>query len=238
MEFGPTPSIGNDNIPQTPKGLLSQITTLASQANSSEFSLNSISDDHITILVESDDPSYLKNDMKLYRNLQNSPFSKVGIINTRTNISKGLLILTIKNVEKSILDDLLKVNSLGTWKISCRLPENRSKIIGVIGPIELETNLAELHEVIVSKYPCVIKTERLYKTKGKEKLPTRSAKLTFMSDELPENLYVAYRKYPVSLFVDRPWQCYKWKKLLAGKKLRRNAARLHPARLGPPRGEI
>ena len=65
MEFGPTPSIGNDNIPQTPKGLLSQITTLASQANSSEFSLNSISDDHITILVESDDPSYLKNDMKL-----------------------------------------------------------------------------------------------------------------------------------------------------------------------------
>ena len=136
MELGPTPCMGasalnkEDNVfvfgnkSQTPKGVLSHFSNIASQGNSTDFSLNSISGDHNVILIESDETAFLKNDMELYRNLKNSQFGQAGILDTRTNLPRGLLILKIKNTDEKTLNDLLKINSLGTWKISCRLPEN------------------------------------------------------------------------------------------------------------------
>ena len=64
--------------------------------------------------------------------------------------------MKIKKVDNDTLEDLLKVSSLGTWKVSCRLPDNQAKIIGVIGPIGLETDIDELHSEIGEKYPYVL----------------------------------------------------------------------------------
>ena len=77
---------------------------------------------------------------------------------------------------------------------------------GVIGPFGEDVTDAELTaELKEAGYPNVAAT-RIIKPKGK--IRTSTYKIALATSELPEYIYLLFRRCKVSLYIDRPWQYY------------------------------
>ena len=178
-----------------------------------DFSLNNLTEnmaqENVTIIIESEDKSILTNDLKLNKLFKESFFAKLGIINISKNFARGLIIIKLKCASREDIKNILNIKKLGNWPIKSRLPVNQSMVAGVIGPIGHDTDLTDLKTELNIEYPEIIKVERIFKNKGKEKIPTLCIKLTFDTDKLPDYIYLGYQRFKVSIFIDKPWQCYR-----------------------------
>ena len=161
-----------------------------------------------TFILEVEDRTIYNNDVKLQRALKNSIFGQIGILDISRNISRQILIVKTKLSTSELTELALKEETIGQWKIKTRFPLNQAHSIGVIGPIGTDTSDEEIMEDLQQDYPEIFKAQRIFKYKGKEKTPTLSVKLYFNTKELPEALYFAYRRFKVSVFIGRVWQCY------------------------------
>ena len=150
---------------------------------------------------------FLNNDLNIAKGLKNSNFEKAGIESVSKNRSRNILIIKVKKTDVDTVTSLLATTHLGNYEVSCRLPNSKSKSIGVIGPIGLDTPLNDLQGEIMNQNANVEKIERIFK--GKEKTPTMSVKVTFTQTDLPKYLYFAYQRFKVSVFIGSPWQCYR-----------------------------
>ena len=150
---------------------------------------------------------FLNNDINIANGLKNSGFKDAGIESVNKNRSRNLLIVKIKNTDNETISSLLAITKLGNYDVNCRLPNNKTKSIGVIGPIGIDTPINDLQEEILSQNCNVEKIERIFK--GKDRTPTMSVKVVFTESELPMYLYVAFQRFKVSRFVGNPWQCYR-----------------------------
>jgi len=121
------------------------------------------------------------------------------------NRSKKILVIKIKDITETTYRNLLKIEAIGDWKVKCRAPENNDKCRGLIGPIELDTKEEELMEYLKSPAK-IVKVTRL--TKGKDKTPTLSMIITFQIAKLPEHVTLFGQQFRVSMFIDKPWQCF------------------------------
>ena len=65
--------------------------------------------------IETIRSEFFSSSVKLFRILQSSPFQTAKIIQSRTNINKGIQIITIE--DKSKMTELLKIQSAGTGKV-------------------------------------------------------------------------------------------------------------------------
>ena len=100
---------------------------------------------------------------------------KAGVQNVNKNRARNLLVVKLKNsTSNEIINYILETTKLGEFEVQCRLPSNKAKSIGVIGPIGTDTPLKEQHREISEQNECVIKVERIFK--GKNKMPTLSVK--------------------------------------------------------------
>lgn len=153
--------------------------------------------------------NFFKNDIKLAVELNKSIFGQFGIENVRKNLAKDILIIELKKpIDQSMLNNIVNLEQIGTWLVDCRLPQNKQMSFGVIGPIDIETSADDLHVYLKSRYTNIIKVQRLFKGKAKERSPAQCVKITFEAATIPEYVYVGYQRYKVSLFVDSPWQCF------------------------------
>ena len=148
---------------------------------------------------------FLANDVAIARSVQLSPFHPF-LIDTRKNYSKNLLVLTL-NASASDMDQLLLVKSLGDWTVSCRLPQMLHSSRGLMGPVGLDSDLAELKGMLSDAYPDISNVIRL--CKGKDKIPTLSVIVTFTSPSLPEHVTFCHQRFRIRPFIDKPWQCFR-----------------------------
>ena len=151
--------------------------------------------------------SFFANEVRLTRDLSNSAFGLAGIDTVSKNVSRNLLIVTIKQMTAKKLADLLAIKKIGSYQVSCRLPQSKQITYGVIGPIGEETDPMEILQLLSDTEPAVEAVSRI--TKGKEKTPTKCMRLTFSGQVLPEYVNIGYQRFPVRLFIDRAWQCFK-----------------------------
>ena len=153
--------------------------------------------------------NFFKNDISLASNLDKTISAKIGIKNVRKNLNKEMLIIELKtNIDKKSLIEIMNLDKIGSWKVDCRLPENRQLTHGVIGPIDLETPLDDLQAYLKQKNHDIIGIKRLFKGKLKERNLSQCIKISFNLATLPEYIYIGYQRYKVRLFIDSPWQCF------------------------------
>lgn len=179
---------------------------------SDHMSGTSTSKSHEIILIEPipdhrEAKAFFANDIKMARLFHASDFCQSGIIDISKNLRKNLVILKLRPTNQVKLNELLKISSIGDWKVKCKTPNSQQVSYGVIGPIGADTPENEITEELKVNGYNVKETKRL--TKGKEKTPTLSVRITFNDPELPETVFCSYQRFKVRVFVDRPWQCFK-----------------------------
>ena len=169
---------------------------------------------HFDIIVQPNEENrsaFFSSKMKLFRLLQNSPFQHANIISSKTNMSKGIQIISFTN--KSMTDELLKITKLGDYDVTCYQPNSLFKSkVGMIGPIELDVKEEEIVELLMDLGYENPKAKRLVVGKGNESRVTKTMKLFLNVEKLPEDIAIMYRVYKVTPFVDRAWQCFKCQK--------------------------
>ena len=152
---------------------------------------------------------FFKDDKNLAKILDDSILGKLGIDFVRKNLDKDILIVYLKNqIEGKDLEEVLGLDKLGSWNVETRLPQNRTISFGVM-PLELDISVEEMETYLRESNEHILKLQRLYKGRGKEKTLAKCVKVTFNLPECPSHLKVGYSRVPVSLFIDSPWQCFK-----------------------------
>ena len=109
---------------------------------------------------------FLNNDMNFANGLKNAGFKNAGIESVDKNKSRNFLIIKIKNTDKDAISSLLAITKLGNYDVNCRLPNNETKSIRVIGPIGIGTSINDLQEEIMIQNDNVEEIERIFKDKG------------------------------------------------------------------------
>ena len=81
------------------------------------------------VLIQPDDyetQTFFRNDLIIRKALQSSPSQNHGILEVHKNYQKSLLVVKLKGCTTSDTLNLLKISQLGSFKITCRLPEKSS----------------------------------------------------------------------------------------------------------------
>jgi len=164
-----------------------------------------------TILIEpigtpDEVKGFFANDIKLAREIDASLFGKYQIASINKNLARGLLIVNFHELHEEQLTKLLAVNSIGSRGVRCRLPQMQSLTHGVIGPVGVETDIEEILLELKKRHASLQSARRIMKDKNQT--PSQCLQLTFSGKELPDYVSIVYQRFPVRLFVDRPWQCY------------------------------
>ena len=127
----------------------------------------------ILIKPEIEDPRKLINDpVEIVTAIEVSKFGKLIISDIRTNKRKGLLIANVKNCTQSVIDEHLNVQYLGKWKVTCYRPNRDIFKSGVISPINTDTDLDKIKQIISKKHK-ITAVERLKKENGHLQTPLR-----------------------------------------------------------------
>jgi len=155
---------------------------------------------------------FFKNPLKTFRILQSTLLNKENVIECTRNIKKKIQVFKLR--DESHLNEILKLENIGHFRVKCYQPFSQRIKIGLIGPIELEISEEEMLELLLeneNEVP-VYKVERLVLGKKENKRVTKTMKLFFEATELPEEIIFLYENFKVSPYIDKPWQCYNCQK--------------------------
>ena len=153
---------------------------------------------------------FFSNDLTFFNSVNVSPFGKSTILNITKNLRKSLLIIHLKSVSPDTTNSLLNIDQLNGFRIKVRLPAEEQFIRGVIGPIGVDTPVDEIKKNLLLSYPLLSEVQRI--VRGPSKIPTLSVKLTFIGNRLPSEVILGYQRFPVNVYIGRPWQCYNCQK--------------------------
>jgi len=73
---------------------------------------------------------FFKNRIKIYRLIENSAFKEAGIEETRPNVLRQIQVIKIKDATKT--PDLLRINKLGDFNVTCQLPASTQYRVGIL----------------------------------------------------------------------------------------------------------
>jgi hypothetical protein len=153
---------------------------------------------------------FFGNDILLSKSIESSLFGKIGVHEMNKNFKRKILIVTLKPGNENRVSELLNVNKLGNWNIRCRLPRAHTITYGVIGPFGPDVSDEELTEILTQSGYDGAKATRIFKTS--KKIKTSMFKVMLEVSQLPHYIYLGYQRYPVKLYIDSPWQCFKCQK--------------------------
>ena len=150
---------------------------------------------------------FFANDIALTKLIYNSILCQIKIDNISINSNRKIVIVKFKSdvTNKLFFPGFLKLSNIGQWKVSCRLTRSLAVTYGVIGPFGEDVTDDLTLELREAGYSDVIAT-RIIKPKGRIK--TSMFKVPLAVAQLPEYIYLLYRRYKVSLYMHKPWQCY------------------------------
>ena len=77
------------------------------------------------------------------------------------NTARNLLVIAMKSSDN--ISSLLEIESLGPWKVKCRLPANQTTSVGVIGPFGKGVTNEELSQALASEGHQGATAERIFK---------------------------------------------------------------------------
>lgn len=155
---------------------------------------------------ENDLRKFFSNDIALANNIKISTLGKHTIEKTTKNLRKNLLIVNLKLDEGKHMEDILKINKLGSYDVKCRLPYSEQQVRGVIGPIGLETPTSDIKNELLKRHSNLTDVFRI--NRGKEKIPSLSVRLTFKGRDLPNEVFIGHQKFDVRTYVGIPWRCF------------------------------
>ena len=121
------------------------------------------------IIIKPEKPDLLHDPLEITRVIANSPFSHYLMKDIRTNKKKNLIIAELASPNPSAIKNLLLVEKLGNWKVTCYQPKQDSEICGVISPIAQNVDINEVKSLLkikdasLSSETKVINIERLKK---------------------------------------------------------------------------
>lgn len=97
---------------------------------------------------------------------------------------------------------------LGEWQIRVSLPKSATSSVGVI--YNVPSDLSDEEIVDVLKEQKVSKIQRLtyFDKQSRTRVPSKSVKLFFSCQELPDYVVIGFRRYRVKVFVPKAIQCY------------------------------
>jgi hypothetical protein len=146
--------------------------------------------------------------VKLSALLKQSPFGQAGIENITVNWKKKTVAILLNSKEG--LPGLLQTGRLGEFNILCSQPGSHVGVSGKIGPINGDVSVEEIQKILYEREDQQgIRVIRLQKGTGHEKVPAMTVRLVFPGETLPPFVYFGYRRFRVSLYVDKPLQCFK-----------------------------
>ena len=197
----------------------------ASQINSSllrmlpeNHTLNSQGENPV-ILISFQDTKILDNPILVAKLMKDSAFNKYPIKDIRTNKKRKIIAVELMSTSDKMIKNLLKIDKLGTYPVTCRLPKNDHQTSGVIFPISTEITVEEIKECLIirdnqpSNLYEVSSIERLKKKVDGLWVDSQSIKITLMPNKLPEAETIYYSYYKVKPFVQMPLQCFNCQKL-------------------------
>ncbi|XP_033761237.1 uncharacterized protein LOC117343018 [Pecten maximus] len=119
-------------------------------------------------------------------------------------LGNGDLVVTCADEQQKI--KLLKIKTLGEYKVSVKEPVSSNKSEGVIYGVS--TELTEVDTVDNLKDIGVFKAIRMKGKQYENSENSTTVRLVFNTKELPESVALGYRTYTVKLYIPPPLRCY------------------------------
>ena len=187
--------------------------TCGQRVNSAAANTQCRKDTVIIIKPDTENVMDLINDpIEIVSAVEQSKFGKLKVDDIRTNKRKGLLVAYVKDVSSEIVEELVKVQSMGKWKVQCYVPNGERFRAGVISPVSTAADLEKV-KIILSKKHSIEKVERLRKKINEEWVPSTSLKIIFEEEKLPEEVIIGHSLYKVRPYISQPLQCFRCQRL-------------------------
>ena len=139
---------------------------------------------------------------------ERSLFSKTQAKEIRTNKRKGVFVIELeKKPEAHLLQEILKMDKLGSWDVECYIPNREKYKYGVIYPVDIETDLNVLQQRATCENAEIVKMERLTKKIDGRIIPAESVRVTVDATVLPSRMKIGFLSYTVRPFVVPSLQC-------------------------------
>ena len=163
----------------------------------------------IILELEENQDRFFNDTVTVYKLMEASPIGKVGILESRRDLRRKIMVIQIKDNER--LDEIKSMKSLGNYKISIYQPKSIEFRSGVIGPTGVETQTNDIEDNLKStKYPNC-KVTRIMKGNGQKAIPTMYIRISFPQAEYPRDgkVRLFYELFELKPFVEKPWQCFR-----------------------------
>jgi hypothetical protein len=141
--------------------------------------------------------------------LEAPPFNAIHIKDVRVNRRKGLVAVELAEYCEAAINSLLQMTQLGTWPVTCTQPNRGRFCYGVIGPIDIQSDISALAgRVDTCSSSKFVKMERLCKSVDGNRVPSTSVRVVFEGHELPTRMKIGYLSYSIRAYEFPPLQCY------------------------------
>ena len=178
------------------------------------------------VIISPESTELLKNPLKYARTIKESDLGgkyKEYIKIIYTNKRKNLIVVEFFG-NPDIMREVQKMTTLGSWKVSCYIPNEDTTVSGVISPIDCDLDLEELKPELQLRYQdsdppidsaeCLVSLERLKRKVRGAWVDSESVKLTFNGKTLPKVAIICENNfYRIRPYVDKPLQCYNCQRL-------------------------
>lgn len=179
--------------------------------------LESQKQDRVVIIspTEENARELISNPVAIMKAIEGSPFNHQLIKDIRVNKKKNIIAAELREKNQQLMDKLVSVTSIGTWKVKCYQPLSDTLYVGVISPISIASNLEETRDLINENADNnrVLKIERLYKRENDQWVHSPSVKLVFSGKEKVEDILIGKSFYRVRSYVPDPAQCFNCQRL-------------------------
>lgn len=179
-----------------------------------------------TVIIKPSDScsdKYFANPLKVFRLMQETPFKSENIIDTYRNLQKKIQVVKVRSI--NVGNECINVKKIGDFDIECFIPGNNKIKVGIIGPIGLETTEEEFSDLLNLEGFQNIKVKRMIKGSGSNAIKTKTMKLYFPAEALPDYIILMNERFKVTPFLDPPVQCYNCQRFGHNAKFCKNKTR-------------
>ena len=174
-------------------------------------------DKGVVIIVTPEDPDFFRDPLEVSRSIENSQFSKYTFERVRSNKERKNVTFQVFEKDKALIPKLMKIETLGKWKVTCSQPTSDIRSYGVIQNVDLGIDLSNLIPEMETRYEDnieILKLERMQRKTDLGWVDCESVKVTFAGKSLPRVIIISkYSQFKVRPYVSLPRQCYNCQRL-------------------------
>jgi hypothetical protein len=157
--------------------------------------------------------SFLKDPVGLAKGFKCSTFATVKA-EMRVNSRRNVVAVELKQRDEELIKELVKTKRIGRWEVICYQPGMDLICSGVIGPIDKETNLQELQDLMEADGgQTIVGVTRLNQFKGGFKQESLAIRVNFEGKVLPSKIMVGMMAFTVRAYLPPPLRCYRCQRL-------------------------